>query len=737
MRRFQRSLALVLLLTAAVAYLLAHEGHAPLPGRGARVDVEKGQIILSREAREALDVRTEEVTRRPLPETLLAYATLAAPWQGHAFASSRLPGKVVALHVRPGQGVQAGQLLAEVRSLELEALQLELRNAENDVRVAEKALAGMENVGASVPEQTLLDARVALQQHRNALDVARGKWVSLGLDPAAKGPARLPVRSPVAGTVIHADLSVGKVVEPGEHLFEVVDLRTVWARVGVLEKDLRRVRAGLEVELRLTAYPGRTFPGKIQVRGLALEAGTHLATAWAELSNAEGKEPVFLPVMSGQARVILPSGEKTWTLPASAVLDNGVEQFVLVEEARTAETSEYRKKAVAILRQSLDLVEVAAGDLYPGDRVVTRGAAELGVELWRGLQTTPHQGFGVLKIGPQAARTIRLELAKVGRHRVEEVVEVEGHVDIPPDRRSTASAQLGGNVLRLHVDRAQAVQAGQLLAEVASLEFHNLQLDLLKEHLSFELLDRQHRRLLHAAAAVPTRRLLDLESALTASRNRRDSLRSRLEVVGLTKEQISDLLSRKQLVEAIPVRSAISGHVVEFTKVLGQVVKADEPLVTVHDLSGPMVVGYVSERDLGRVRIGQPARVRLVSDPERVLTGEVVRSARVFAGDQTLSVWVRLDRPPDEPLRHNQLARVSLTVERREAALAVPRSALVREGEQAFVFVRREAWAFERRPVRPGYADDRLVEILGGLQEGEAVAARGTAGLRTAFASVR
>jgi RND family efflux transporter MFP subunit len=727
MRRSYRRFALAALLTALVSWALAHEGHAPLPSRGAQVDVAQGRILLSREAREALDVRSEEVTRRPLPEALLAYATLAAPWQRHAFVASRLPGRVVALHARPGQVVRGGQLLAEVRSLELEALRLELRNAENDVRAAEKTLEGLEKVASSVPEQTLLEARVTLQQHRNALDVARGKWVSLGLDPAAKGPAHLPLRSPVAGTVIHADLSVGKVVEPGEHLFEVVDLRTVWARVGVLEKDLRRVRVGQDVELRLTAYPQQTFRARIQLLGLALEPQTHVATAWAELTNPEGKEPVFLPGMSGQARVILPSADKTWTVQAEALVDNGVEQFVLVEEARMAEVSEYRKKAVAIIRQSPDHVEVA-GDLYPGDRVVTRGAAELG-------------GFfipGSLKIGPQAARTMGLELAKVGRHPVEDVVAVEGHVDLPPDRRAAASAQLGGNVVRLHVDRGQAVQAGQLLAEVASLEFHNLQLDLLKEHLAHELLDGQLRRLRQAAGAgaVPARRLLELESSLTASRNRCDSLRSRLEVVGLTKDQIEALLSRKKLVDALPVRSAIAGHVMEFTKVLGQVVKAEEPLVTVHDLTRPLVVGFVGERDLARVRLGRPARVRLASDPERVLTGTVVRSGRVFGGDQTLSVWVRLDAPPAEPLRHNQLARVTLGVERGQERLAVPRSALVREGGQAFVFVRQEDGAFERRAVQAGDADDRYVAVAG-VREGETIAVRGTAGLRTAFASVR
>src|SRR6516165_2233032 len=107
-------LSLCALLTVAVTWLLAHEGHAPLPTRGAQVDVAKGLVILSPETRAALDVQTAEVDTRPVEERLLAYASLAAPWQQHAFVTTRLPGRVVKLHAQPGQDVAAGEPLAEV-----------------------------------------------------------------------------------------------------------------------------------------------------------------------------------------------------------------------------------------------------------------------------------------------------------------------------------------------------------------------------------------------------------------------------------------------------------------------------------------------------------------------------------------------------------------------------------------------------------------------------------------------
>src|SRR5581483_5034568 len=97
--------ALVILLTAAATWLWAHAGHAPLPTKGAQVDVAKGQVILSGEARDTLGVQTAEVGPRAIEESIFAYATLMTPWLQHAYVSARLSGRIDKLHVQPGQTV--------------------------------------------------------------------------------------------------------------------------------------------------------------------------------------------------------------------------------------------------------------------------------------------------------------------------------------------------------------------------------------------------------------------------------------------------------------------------------------------------------------------------------------------------------------------------------------------------------------------------------------------------------
>ena len=136
------------ILASAARPATAHEGHAALPTKGSQVDQAQGTLVLSPEAHKNLGVETAETTLRQPEETVLAYASLVVPWSRHAMASSRLGGRIATLNVKPGQEVKAGQILAEIESLELESLQSEFISARNDFRLSTKMLKQAETLDA-------------------------------------------------------------------------------------------------------------------------------------------------------------------------------------------------------------------------------------------------------------------------------------------------------------------------------------------------------------------------------------------------------------------------------------------------------------------------------------------------------------------------------------------------------------------------------------------------------------
>lgn len=722
------------------AYAFAHEGHKPLPTRGMEVNAETGKMVLTKVARETLDVKTAEIGPQDLSQSVLAYGTLVSPWNRHALVSSPLSGRITDLLVTPGESVEAGQQLALLDSPELELLQLELRNAQASLALSLKLVesTGVASRSGSIPEIRYVEARNQVEQNRAAVEIARAKWMGLQLpletlekifqSPEVATPQRLSLVSPIDGVVTHSDLSVGKVINSKEHLFEVLDLSTIWLKVGVLEKDLAKVAVGQSFELTLTAYPNETFVGTLDLIGQRLDPVTHLGTVWASLQNPASEVPRLLPGMSGQVQLKLGDAGSKVVVPMSAVIRDGAERFVLVEEEQTQVASTYQKQTVVLGQRMADLIELKGGNLYPGDRVVTRGSHELGSFFTK----------GVLRVSEETARDISLSIEPAIQTTVAQTITVDGLVELPPTRQTTAAAQLSGSIAKILVDRGQKVQAGEVLAEIVSQDFQNLQLDLLRAHLDAGLQQSVMNNLQEARDAVSQRRLWEAENRLNLANTLRENVVQRLKTAGITEEQMAKLTTSKILLPTLPVRAPIDGVVVHFDKLLGHVVQPDESLFEIHDLSHVWVQGFVSERDLSSVKVGQSVRMRLVADESEVVAGILVRSSRAVSPiDRTLSVWIELQQMPRVPVQHNMLARLTIETGQLDPMLAVRREAIVHEGTRSYVFVRGENDIFERRFVQLGRSDDVNVEIRKGLIAGDFVAVGGASALQTGYAALR
>jgi RND family efflux transporter MFP subunit len=216
------------------------------------------------------------------------------------------------------------------------------------------------------------------------------------------------------------------------------------------------------------------------------------------------------------------------------------------------------------------------------------------------------------------------------------------------------------------------------------------------------------------------------------------NIRQKLLTLGLSPRQIDTVVKTRRVIDALPVRAPMDGVVVDFDRVLGQVIRADEPLFEIHDLSQAWVQAFVGERDSAHVQVDQTARIHLVAHPDFVAEGTVVRIGPVVGADsRTQAAWIEFQKPPSVALQHNMLARVTLTMDRPPPTLAVPLNTVVRDGLRSFVFVRKSDGTFDRRRVEVGRADDRFLEITSGLTRGESVATSGVTQIQTAYSALR
>lgn len=179
----------------------------------------------------------------------------------------------------------------------------------------------------------------------------------------------------------------------------------------------------------------------------------------------------------------------------------------------------------------------------------------------------------------------------------------------------------------------------------------------------------------------------------------------------------------------IALRAPRTGVVTSLNIHLGDPVEPSSALLEITDLSEVHAVARVPEAVAGRLRLGETkARIRLTAFPGEVLTGDLVRlGAEADPASGTLAAHFRLPNP-DGRLRPGLRAEFSLILSSRADVLSVPREAVQGEGTAPrVVFIKDFELpnAFVKTPVVLGAANDRYVEIVGGLFPGDEVVTRG------------
>jgi Cu(I)/Ag(I) efflux system membrane fusion protein len=196
--------------------------------------------------------------------------------------------------------------------------------------------------------------------------------------------------------------------------------------------------------------------------------------------------------------------------------------------------------------------------------------------------------------------------------------------------------------------------------------------------------------------------------------------RRRLELLGISDQEIAALGKSGKPLRAMNIRSPVAGFVTEKNALQGQFVTPDTTLFTVADLSTVWVVADVYEYEVARVRTGQPARLQLAAYPGEVFRGRVeFIYPTLDAQTRTLKVRVAF-KNPGLKLRPGMYGDVFLDLGASQGVV-VPSDAVVNTGDAQYVFVALGEGRFSPRPVQTGTRGDGKVAILSGVKAGDEV----------------
>jgi cobalt-zinc-cadmium efflux system membrane fusion protein len=369
-----------------VACLLGcHDADISGNSGGARVP---GELRLSEELLRSGQISIESVDARVETLTVRTSGKVGFNQERLSYVSSPLVGRVTAIRARPGQHVEAGQVLAVIDSSDLGAASSEFIKARADLLLAQRThelarqlwdAKAMARKDVQKAEDEYLKAKTDARRTRERL-------LSLGLTDAELDrplealhvQSQFNLSAPIRGTVVERTLTLGQIVggDPAQRLYVLADLGELWVTADVYEKDLPLIRAGEEVNVQAAAWPREQFHGHIDYVGDTVDPTSRTVKVRLAVDN---RGLLLKPEMFVTATIRTEGNTAVLTAPLAAVHGEGSDQpYVFVAGA----DSRFIRRRVTLGARSEGRIIITEG-LSAEDRVVTEGSILLKAEAER------------------------------------------------------------------------------------------------------------------------------------------------------------------------------------------------------------------------------------------------------------------------------------------------------------------------------------------------------------------
>jgi len=639
----------------------------------------------------------------------------------HVF--SPVTGRVTRVLAQPGERVKKGAPLLAIISPDIGTAVSDVVKAQADLAASEREFRRQQKLAAAQagPQRDLEAAEDAYRKAQAEFARAKQKQELLKWGSIDSVTQEYILRSQIEGQIVSRTVNPGMEVQgqysggTAQELFTIGELDQVWALADVSDQDFPRVHQGAEVTLKAVAYPDREFKGTVDWVSSTLDPTVRTAKVRCSLPNPDRA----LKVEMYATVTIAVQGKNALAVPRDALVRINDQTIVYVANGKTPDGwSVFKRRRINVVDDGEPELAVLSG-LSPGEQVVIQGA----------ISAEPANDEAWITGKQLEAASVKLAVAR--EQDVELTVSVGGKVAFDDLKVTHVFSPVGGRVMKVFGQLGQTVAKGAPLAAIASPDVGSAVSDLLKAKADLTAADHEYRRQqeLYAAHATAQKDLETAEGSFRKAKAEYDraQLKSALLKSGSVDEVTQEYTLRRPIAGEIVARSVNPGGEIQ-----GQYSGASNPLelFTIGELDPIWVFADVYEMDLSRIQPGAPVSVRSPLFPNEVFRGKVdwisdaldpvMRTAKVRC---SLSNPRRLLKP-----EMYQIVSISAPA---KAILAVPRSAVLRLGDETVVFVAAGQRAdgkvvFKRRQVVVNEEETGdLIPVLNGLKAGDTIVVDG------------
>jgi len=305
----------------------------------------EGMLTLTTDKQVLANVTTIKIKNERLVKELSAYSYMDFVEQNRKTIPAKFNGRIEKLFVdKTGDYINKGQPLFEIYSPDLVL-------AQNEYRIA---LSSNKSENSSLIEASKKKLELFGLTSEQIEDLKKSDAIEL----------TLIYYSPVSGTVIEKKVQEGMYVNEGTAIYEVAELSTLWNIAEVNETDLSTVKIGSKVKLKLKAYPGEEFTGKVTFIYPVINPQTRTVKVRSEFSSYNRK---LKPQMYGETTFSADAGMGL-LVPADAIIFSGNNNVIWVKTS----DGMFEARNVQLGQKYSDQYQIVSG-LNEGDEVAASG----------------------------------------------------------------------------------------------------------------------------------------------------------------------------------------------------------------------------------------------------------------------------------------------------------------------------------------------------------------------------
>ncbi|MFA5864809.1 MAG: efflux RND transporter periplasmic adaptor subunit [Phycisphaerae bacterium] len=344
-------------------------------------------------------------------------------------------------------------------------------------------------------------------------------------------------------------------------------------------------------------------------------------------------------------------------------------------------------------------------------------------------EATGHAGHGEEKLVVLTDEQIKkfgIEVAPAGPGKLQIHLTLPGEVMVNADRVAHIVPRIPGVVQGVRKNLGDLVRKGEVLAVLESRELADAKAGFLaaRERLSIAQSNFTREEQLWKKKISAEQEYLQARQILAEAKIELRSIEQKLHALGFSESSLAELPQQEHMsFTRYEMVAPFNATIIEKHLTLGEAVKEDSDVFTIADLSTVWATFNLHQKDMTRVRMGQP--VTVLDGQEGSSTQGIISFVAPIIGEQTRTMPVRVVLPnPQGKWRPGLFVTGQVLIESENVAIRIPKEAVLQIDGKSCIFVKTKE-GFEPQPVTVGRTNDVDAEIVSGLTAGQPYAAGG------------